>query len=372
MNNNWYQLIEKNRKYLDEKKPQTTYKIKYIVNYVEKWLFVQCNVKENKNINFVDCMCNAGIYSDGDKGTSINVLELFNRFALEHKDKVFNLVLNDISTERLNIIKDIVYNYIGCKADNIHIYFYNQDVNEFLKENNIFNSIFNCYPDRAANLVFVDPYNFCTVKLSILKTFLVDKYCELLFNVFTSDFVRNQDKPKMRAYCMEENIIANTKDEMVECIKERLRVGKIEYVFSYEFKTITKNEIYQIMFFTPNTRGLEKLKEALWETFNGKEFHRNEKKQEYVQLTMFTEEDDRNWMTKQHSNVAKDKVLKFLMNKTVTFAELEIFILENTILRESQIIDNVLKPLIENKRILKLGKVKNKSNYKKDEYKILG
>ena len=72
-----------NKELLDEKKPQTTYKIEYVSKYVEKWLFVMSNVNEVKNINFIDCMCNAGLYKDGDKGTAIKVLELFNEFALQ-------------------------------------------------------------------------------------------------------------------------------------------------------------------------------------------------------------------------------------------------------------------------------------------------
>ena len=42
------------------------------------------NSDKVKHINFVDCMCNAGVYKDGEKGTAIRVLELFNKFALEH------------------------------------------------------------------------------------------------------------------------------------------------------------------------------------------------------------------------------------------------------------------------------------------------
>lgn len=65
------EFILANKHLLDEKKSQTTYKIEYVSKYVEKWLFVMSNVDEVKNINFIDCMCNAGIYTDGGKGTAI-------------------------------------------------------------------------------------------------------------------------------------------------------------------------------------------------------------------------------------------------------------------------------------------------------------
>lgn len=372
MSKSWNDFVIKNSVHLDEKKQQTTYKIEYIVKYVEKWLLVQCNVPENKNINFIDSMCNAGIYRDGDKGTAIKVLELFNVFALQYPDKTFNLLLNDISADRLKIINAVINDFIGIEAGNIHILYYNQDVNDFISNTATFNTIFNCYPNRAANLVFVDPYNFCTVKLSALQNFLSNKYCELLYNVFTSDFVRNQDKTKMQQYCQEENIVARNKQEMVDIIKSRLRTGYIKHVFSYEFKTVTNNEIYQIMFFTPNIRGLEKLKEALWETFNGKEFYKNEKEQDVIQMSIFTEEDDKAWMITQHSDVAKTLLVYQHKGETLTYQQIEAFLLENTLLNGNQIINNVIKPLIDNKQINKLGCVKNRSNYKKDKYIIVG
>lgn len=192
-------FLTTNKELLDEKKPQTTYKIEYVSKYVEKWLCIMSNVDEVKNINFIDCMCNAGIYTDGGKGTAIKVLELFNGFALQHRDKTFNLILNDISPDRLRIITTIINDYVGVKAPNIHIVIRNMDVNAFLSDEEFFKKYFNCYPKRSSNLVFVDPYNFCTVKISVLEKFLSKTYCELIFNVFTSDFVRNQDKNKMKA-----------------------------------------------------------------------------------------------------------------------------------------------------------------------------
>lgn len=71
------EIIKKHAKILDDKKAQTTNKIKYVSKYVENWLYVMANAKFSEGINFIDCMCNAGIYLDGDFCTSIEVLKLF-------------------------------------------------------------------------------------------------------------------------------------------------------------------------------------------------------------------------------------------------------------------------------------------------------
>lgn len=143
------EYINSHLEYLDKKQQQTTYKINYISKYVEKWLYVVANVPENCNINFIDCMCNAGIYQDGDLGSSMRVLELFNKIADEHTDKNFNILLNDYDAKRILITKDII-KAIGCKK-NVHCYTSNIDVNEFLQDDKTFRQFFNCYPKRAAN-----------------------------------------------------------------------------------------------------------------------------------------------------------------------------------------------------------------------------
>lgn len=362
-------FLTTNKELLDEKKPQTTYKIEYVSKYVEKWLCIMSNVDEVKIINFIDCMCNAGIYTDGGKGTAIKVLELFNGFALQHRDKTFNLILNDISPDRLRIITTIINDYVGVKAPNIHIVIRNMDVNAFLSDEEFFKKYFNCYPKRSSNLVFVDPYNFCTVKISVLEKFLSKTYCELIFNVFTSDFVRNQDKNKMKKFCAEEKISCTSKDDMVMHITNQLRVGNIKYSFAYEFKTVKNMELYQIMFFTPNIKGLEKLKEALWDTFNGKDFHKNQTESASLQMSFFTEEDEKDWMTELHSTTAKKLLLEYFMGKgEIEYLTIESFIIENTMLNGNQILEHVLKPLIQDGKIKKLGYVRRSSNYKKDKY----
>lgn len=362
-------FLTTNKELLDEKKLQTTYKIEYVSKYVEKWLCIMSNVDEVKNINFIDCMCNAGIYTDGGKGTAIKVLELFNGFALQHRDKTFNLILNDISPDRLRIITTIINDYVGVKAPNIHIVIRNMDVNAFLSDEEFFKKYFNCYPKRSSNLVFVDPYNFCTVKISVLEKFLSKTYCELIFNVFTSDFVRNQDKNKMKKFCAEEKISCTSKDDMVMHITNQLRVGNIKYSFAYEFKTVKNTELYQIMFFTPNIKGLEKLKEALWDTFNGKDFHKNQTERASLQMSFFTEEDEKDWMTELHSTTAKKLLLEYFMGKgEIEYLTIESFIIENTMLNGNQILEHVLKPLIQDGKIKKLGYVRRSSNYKKDKY----
>lgn len=112
--------IKKNK--LDKKKEQTDYKIKYVQEYVRLWLLVNVNRSDVNSINFIDCMCNSGVYYDGDLSTSMEVLLLFLKASEQHKDKTFNLYLNDISIDKIEILNKVICYLMPNKPLNINIY----------------------------------------------------------------------------------------------------------------------------------------------------------------------------------------------------------------------------------------------------------
>ncbi|MDR0305296.1 MAG: three-Cys-motif partner protein TcmP [Chitinispirillales bacterium] len=367
------EIANKHISLLDDKKPQTSYKIKYVSTYVKEWLYVMANRPKTPMINFIDCMCNAGIYKDGDPGTSIKVLELFRDTAFGHQDRQFNIFLNDIDNNRLDVIKEVSNEILKTKPQNLTLHVANNDVNAYIENVGVFST--QCKPFGAATILFVDPYNFGSVKLRSLKTFIQEYYCELIFNVFTSDFVRNIQNDKNNKKIVESigRDITNIKtvEQLVSLIKNELVIGDIKHAFAYEFRTQTNTELYQIIFFTPSIRGLEKLKEALWETFKGREFHRNEKQCETEQLSIWQETDEEQMVLDVCSRIAKEKVVKHFANIEVAYDEVKIFVLENTMLFEGQILNHVLKPLIKEKKVVKRNK-EGKLNYKGDSFVIMG
>ena len=74
-------------------KQQTDYKIKYVSEYIRLWAIISAERVDVKDINFIDCMCNAGIYMDGDCCTAMEVLNIFIEIANKHKNKNFNLYI---------------------------------------------------------------------------------------------------------------------------------------------------------------------------------------------------------------------------------------------------------------------------------------
>ena len=123
-------------------------------------------------------------------GAKLEVLKLFVASAAIHKDKTFNLYFNDYSEERISVLKEVIAKVYKTRLPNLHIYISQKDVNEYLsclsRETKRF-----LYPQ--ATILYVDPYDFGTVHIPTLRTFCEKFYCELLFNLFTSDWVRNRN-----------------------------------------------------------------------------------------------------------------------------------------------------------------------------------
>ena len=358
---------EVNIKYLDEKKDQTTYKIKYIQEYAKLWIIVSTQRSNVKNINFIDCMCNAGIYKDGDLCTAMEVLSLFVQYADRFPFYIFNLFLNDNDSNRVESTKIIAKKILNGKHfSNINVYFSNTDVNQYLTT---FSNFDIKLKDAPSTLNFIDPYNFGDVKLDSIRSFINRYYCEVAFNLFTSDFVRNKTDPRIKK-CLGVDIDFSSKEEFVEYVISKLKISSIKFAFPFVFKISTNTELYQILFLTPNLRGLEKLKEALRFVFKGMEEYKNTPFNPQGEL--FTLEDsniEENVLLNCGKKTQTD-LLHFFEKQRISYKQIESFVLEKSVLAEHHIIRYIILPLIESGKIHKCNTSGKKSNFKQDEYEI--
>lgn len=372
-------IIEESASYLDEIYEHTEYKIKYVKKYVENWLYVVTNFDNVKNINFIDCMCNAGIYKNGVLGTPVEVLLLFITFSIEHSEKNFNLFLNDYDVNRINVIKKIC-NILNFKNySNLNIYFSNNDVNTYLKmqRNNVLFFGNNGYKKLSSTILFVDPYCFGEVKIKNIIDFTSTFYSELIFNYFNSDYRRNIDNnstPAKRQKIIEsmegiEGYSSNMNEKQVEdLIKQSIKGKFIKHSFSYPFRIKTNVELYHIIYATPNPKGLIKIKDSLWTVFNGDSFFKNGITGD--QLSLFGKNEFKEMNVQNFSREAQELLVAKYSNKTVDYQTICEFVLEYTMLKDSHIINYLLKPLVEQGKIIK-NNTKGTRDYKNDFYTFI-
>ncbi len=116
----------------------------------------------------------------------------------------------------------------------------------------------------------------------------------------------------------------------------------------------------------PSAKGLEKLKDVLWKVFDGKEFHRNE--DETGQLSFFSTEDEKELRAKEYATEAKRMLLKKYSGAKVSYPTIEMYLIENTMLREGQIIKYVIKPMLDEGILTKNGETRTSSNFGRMHY----
>ena len=362
-----------NLKVLTKKKQQTDKKIQYVSAYVRLWAYVMLERPNTDTINFIDCMSNAGVYRDGDCCTAIEVLKIFSELADDYPHKSFRVFCNDNDPAKIEILKKIAAADIVPPKKNVYLFVNQKDVNDYLTNlagNPQVAGQKSIFAYGTSTILYVDPFDFGTVEIPKVSAVLQNHYCELIFNFFTSDYTRNFAKDQGRiTRCLGGKTISS-REELIKYMRSQLRVGHIEYLFAYRFKTQKNVELYQIVFATPSLKGLEKLKEALWVTFKGAEFHRNKGTLDDSQLCLFTAADEKAAILSSYSEEAKEWLCDVFSGLTVPWTDIERFLIESTMLTESQIIKNVLKPLIDAGKVKKCN-LHGKANYKKDSFTFM-
>lgn len=359
----------------------TKHKINYISDYVYNWSIIGANYSDCKQINFIDCMCNAGIYKDSTLTTSMRVLQTFIEHAKNYPNKIFNLFLNDYNKNRVDLIIQLAKAINYEQPKNINIIVDNMDVNNYLDS---FNSKYaNSYLGYGAfTILFVDPYNFGTVKIKKIKEFSENNYSEIIFNYFSSDYLRNMNNSfaisKIESIKSSMEGVNGYNEQMTEMqvldlIQAYFKTSKIKYSFAYQFRTRKNVPLYNIVYATPNIRGLEEIKDTFWRVFDGNPFFLNyeeqEKNLESTQQFQLFNDKDLNELS--YSKEAQKRLIDNYYSMTISYDDIVIYILENTMLRKGQVIKTVIKPLIYDGKIVKLNK-KSIKDYTHDLYSVIG
>lgn len=365
--------------------PHTVKKINYVKRYVEQWLYVIVNV--SKYIFFIDAMSNSGLYENGHLSTSIEVLNVFIRFAKRHPDKQFFLISNDYEPLKVGTMNEIFKLYdLKLKNEgisNIQLEMYDQDACEFLT--NIRKSYHFEYIKgvNKSVLVYVDPYNFIAENLVYaVKSFIKVVYCELLLNFYYNDYIRNVNNPRckkhqteirelIRNFCgFEEKEHPIEPEKLRNCFAERMMANtKMEYSYSVNMKNEKNVPLYYLIYLTPNIQGLRKVKDATWEIIgHHDEYCVSRKERDGDELNLFNETP-----ADEAFVIALDKISPMILDvvgKEKSFCEIEVICLENTFMKESHILDRVIKPFIRQGKLEKAGYVRC-SNFKEDKYIVL-
>lgn len=98
--------------------------------------------------------------------------------------------------------------------------------------------------------------------------------------------------------------------------------------------------------------------------------YKNSRQETKGQLSLFDEDEIKESNKSYYAEEARNLLQQHFAGKNAKYDEIELFIMENTILAADDVIQFVLKPMIQNGSLIKKNETQNKHNYKKDTYYI--
>lgn len=281
--------------------PHTIKKFEIIERYVEAWIQKLMNFSPCREIFFIDCMCNTGIYKDVDgnivEGTPIRVAKIISTAMVKYADKKATLYFNDKDFNKIQELKK----HLPQDTQNCQIYLSCKNGNDLLKELSsklIKNS-------NVHYLLFYDPYD-ASIDWSAISPYFFG-WGEVIINHVVSDTIRaitSAKRPETvnkyeQTYLKEIQELVklhsdkNAYDKLVKNVIKELgnMTNREYYLAAFPFFIKTNTRIYNILFFTKNKKGFKLFKETAWQVFGGKSSNQNTHGKERM-LSLFEESED--------------------------------------------------------------------------------
>lgn len=326
----------KKKDLIDVAHPHTIRKFELIEKYIKSWA-QKLMLNDNCNsIVFIDCMCNCGVYKSDDgkeiEGTAVRVAKVLLDVARRYTDKNVQLYFNDLSKERIEILKQ----HLPQEERNYQIVISCEDAGELLRT--IGPQLYT--KGHMHYFLLYDPYD-ASIDWEALIPFFRN-WGEVLINHMVSDSVRaisNAKKKTIRekyenTYLEEfEKLVPYGSDKeayerRVEEIIEQLKGNRTYYVSAFPFHNSKNSQLYSLVHCTSNIAGFKLYKECAWQIFGGQSSaKRQQTKYEQYSLNLdpkinsvITVETDKSCYTKH--DIAKYLQKTFTGRKNVRLDEI--------------------------------------------------
>ena len=321
---------------------RTRAKHQLLQNYLKAWFPILALSRREGRVIFIDGFAGPGIYSEGESGSPLIALETlvrhshFNRFT--STEFVFIFVESDATRcQYLVQTVDAYWHSIGGRPSNVRV----EPIQEDFVE--VGNRIADVGPGRLApTLAFIDPFGWSGVPMTVIGQLLSSGSCEVIFN-FMFDHVNRfvQDERPGIAHSFAE-LFATSGDEHRRAgalsgtaRKEFLRdlyvsqlkhIAGFRYVKPFEIVDVERNRTaYYLMFGTRSLKGLEVMKDAMWDLdpVNG------------VRFAGFV--DDEAMLFKPQANLGplRKALVERFATQAIPVEEIEKFVLADTDYKES-------------------------------------
>ena len=329
-------------------------------NYLSAWFPILTLGGFNRRVVFLDGFAGPGIYAGGEPGSPIIALDVLvnhTRFPrLKHTEFVFLFVEAD--KDRFNALErelDSFWNHCGRgRPSNVVVYTFNDEFANLAEQ---FIHSLGDSGQLAPTFAFIDPFGWSGVPLSTISRLLSSDKCEVLFN-FMYDWVNRfvgDTRPSIARHFTDlfgvdddEHRTAGRlqgterKEFLRNLYVHQLRtVGNFKYIRAYEFQDPDRGRTaYYLMFGTRSIKGLEVIKDAMW----------NIDPELGVRFTGFAGDQLMLFGPRPQLGPLRKALLTRFVGKEVDIEDIEMFVIEETDFKATHY-KGVLRELEEEGRI---------------------
>ena len=333
----------------------TIKKFELVAKYVESWVQKLMNFKNCKEVVFIDCMCNSGIYeNDGSKveGTPIRVAKIISEAMKSYPNKKAHIYFNDKNPDKIVELQK----HLPPKTNNFQYSLSCQDGNDLLKT--LQKKLL--YHEGLHYLLFYDPYK-ASIKWEALEEYFFG-WGEVILNHMDYDTRRaitsvkrseTIDKYRKTYLTTIEELInlhddKNAYDELIKNIIRKFRKISTQkyYLASFPFFIKTNAKIYSIIFFTNSKAGFKLFKKTAWKIFGDKSSNQNTHGRENLH-TLFEISELEDKQCYYISDIADCIIKSFKGRKNVPLKEIWDFLDEHPVFPTEGYIKKIEKNLQE-------------------------
>lgn len=255
-----------------EIEPHTKAKHIILRKYLDAWLPIMTSWA--KRVLYIDGFSGPGEYSDGSDGSPIVAIKCVEEHTVQNKAEIVMLFIEK-EKERFdyleNKLKQItIPSRIQCQCVNGEFRDQMEEILNFLEEGK---------KKMAPSFVFIDPFGFTGIPMSIIKRIMSYKSCEVFITFMFDDINRFIEDKKLESnfkelFGVDDDIYLKAKSKtnpddrrnfLHDLYKRQLEtVAGIKYVRSFMMKNSQNHPKYFLFFGTNNIVGLKAMKNAMW------------------------------------------------------------------------------------------------------------
>jgi len=323
--------------------PHTEAKHEILRKYLDAWLPII--TRWNGRVLYIDGFAGPGEYIGGKDGSPIIAIKAVSEHKANIKSQIRMLFI-EADKDRCEYLKQKVGSL--KIPSNIGIECICAKFNETLTE--IFKYIDEQKTRIAPAFIFIDPFGFTGIPLTLIKRIMESEKCEVLITFMFEEINRFISDSKLWDSLIETfgtdkwKQVISEKDpkkriEILHAIyKEQLeKDASIKFVRSFKMVNKVNKTDYFLFFGTNNITGLKKMKEAMWRVDKSGSFQFSDATYNPNQPVLFE--------MGPNYNQLKQILLKEFKNKSVSITELENFILTRTVFRETHYKKSILVPM---------------------------